>query len=128
MIPPLFLQQWDGGRVLTLDQDFSSGLRGGLRLSRQIEKARACALSDFDLVRLMIGQALALCAPDRLHHPVFVIPAEGRAGVVPKIEFREVAVKMLLTAMLVNAFHAAFENAEETFNRVGRDLRPNQTA
>ena len=34
----------------------------------------------------------------------------------------EVALKMLLTAVLINALHAAFEDAEEAFNGVGCNI------
>jgi hypothetical protein len=38
--------------------------------------------------------------------------------VVTEIEFRNIAVKMLLAAMLIDAFHAAFEDAVETLKSV----------
>src|ERR1700730_11977664 len=44
--------------------------------------------------------------------------------VVAKIKFGEIAVKMLRSAVLVDAIHAALEGREETFNRVRAGLAP----
>ena len=41
--------------------------------------------------------------------------------VIPKIEFGEVAVKVLLAAVLVRTFHAALEYGEIALNRVRVD-------
>ncbi len=82
----------------------------GFFFCRQIENARADALNDLDLVRLMIGQALTLCAPDRLQSPRFISPAKGCAAIVTKIKLGEVTVQVLLATVLVNAFHAALED------------------
>ena len=39
-----------------------------------------------------------------------IVEAERGAGVVAKIKFGEIAVHMFLAAMLIDAFHAAFED------------------
>jgi hypothetical protein len=39
-----------------------------------------------------------------------IINAEPNAIVVPEIKLRKVAMQMLFGTMLVDAFHAAFEN------------------
>jgi hypothetical protein len=41
------------------------------------------------------------------------------AGLRHKIEFGEIAVQVLLFAMLIHALHAAFENREIAFGRIG---------
>ena len=45
----------------------------------------------------------------------------NHAGVVAKIKFRQIAMQMLLAAMLVDAFHAAFEDREIAFDGVRMD-------
>ena len=44
---------------------------------------------------------------------------EGNIYAVAEIELRNIAVKVLLAAMLINALHAAFEDAVEPLKRVG---------
>src|SRR4051812_28679136 len=73
------------------------------------------------LVRLPIGQALADHAQQRRVSASRVVNAERHAVVVAELELREVAVKVLLTAVLVDTLHAALEDAERSFNRVGVD-------
>jgi hypothetical protein len=41
-----------------------------------------------------------------------------RTVAVAKVKFRKIAVQMLLIAVLINAFHAALENTEITFDGV----------
>src|SRR5262249_17445344 len=48
-----------------------------------------------------------------------VIHATGHAIAVPEIEFREIAMQVLLFAVLVDALHAALEGRIEALNRVG---------
>src|ERR1700730_9571614 len=50
-----------------------------------------------------------------------VIYAEPNAVAIAKIEFTQIAVQMALATMLVNAFHAALENAVVAFDGVGVD-------
>ena len=68
-----------------------------------------------------IGEALAL---DALHgvigaHGVGV--AKRGATVVAEIKLRQIAVKVGFAAVLVDAGHAALEDAEIALNRVGVD-------
>jgi hypothetical protein len=51
-----------------------------------------------------------------------VIYAKANAIAIPKIELGKIAMQMAFAAMLVNAFHAAFEHAVEAFNGVGVNL------
>lgn len=53
-------------------------------------------------------------------------PAEtaSRSVGVAKIELRKIAVKVLLRAVLIDALHAAFEDAEIAFDGVGVDSAP----
>ena len=54
---------------------------------------------------------------------ILVSPAERRgAVVVAEIELREVAVQVLLSAVLTDATYAALEDQELAFNRVRVDL------
>jgi hypothetical protein len=45
--------------------------------------------------------------------------------VVAEVKFLQLAVKVLLAAMLIDALHAAFENAEVAFNGVGVNVAAN---
>jgi hypothetical protein len=65
-----------------------------------------------------ISEALALDAQDGAVSAVNVIVSSLYPVRVTEIEFCEVAVQMLFAAMLINAFHAAFENAVMAFHRV----------
>ena len=69
----------------------------------------------------MIGEPLADEALKREIGARYVIYAELGAIGIAEIKFREVAVKVALAAMLIDALHAALEHAEEAFNGVGGD-------
>jgi hypothetical protein len=56
-----------------------------------------------------ISQAFADDALRRDFGPHIVVDAVGHAIVVTEIELREIAMQMLFTAMLVDAFHAPLE-------------------
>jgi hypothetical protein len=64
----------------------------------------ACALKS-ELVSIPIRETLAIRRLDCKRRPFPIIVAECGSGVITKIEFCEVAVQMLLGAMLVNAAH-----------------------
>ncbi len=69
----------------------------------------------------MISEPLADEALKREIGARDIIYAElGTIGIA-EIKFREVAVKVALAAMLIDALHAALEHAEEAFNGVGGD-------
>ena len=68
-----------------------------------------------------IGQPLA---DDALHGAggaLHVIYAEPNAIAIAEIELRQIAVQMLLAAMLVDALHAALEDRVVAFDGVGAD-------
>jgi hypothetical protein len=43
---------------------------------------------------------------------------------VAEIEFRQIAMQMLLAAMLIDAFHAALKDRKEAFRRIGVTCSP----
>ena len=64
----------------------------------------------FDLVLLVrpsIGEALAFGARRREFCAHQIGVTKGRAGVVAEVKFREIAMQVLLFAMLVHTLHAA---------------------
>src|SRR5689334_8852701 len=69
-------------------------------------------------VRPPIHEPLAEAASDDHRRTLHILDAETHARVVSELELGKVAVQMHLAAMLVNAFHAALEDAEIAFNRV----------
>jgi hypothetical protein len=75
----------------------------------QFRKRLALSL-NVGAVRPSIGQSLANDALCQFVRAVGIVHAKRNAIVMAKIKFREVAVQMLLGAMLVGALHAAFEN------------------
>ena len=80
----------------------------------------ACRLLPYGLsvISRSIGEALAY---DPLHGAsgtLYVIYAQPNAIGIAEIKFREITVQMLFAAMLIHAFHAAFENRREALERV----------
>ena len=71
-----------------------------------------------------IGEALAHDAFQSSISARAVINAEAQAVVVPKVKFSQVAVQMLLCAVLVNSVHAALKHAKVTLDGVGVDFAP----
>lgn len=59
-----------------------------------------------------IGQTLSFRAFDCALRALRIRPAELGARVVAEFKFREIAVKMLFIAVLINAAHAALEHGE----------------
>ena len=74
------------------------------------------------LVRLMIGEALALTASYRCDSAVGVIEPKRGTIIVAEIKFRQITVQMLLGTVLIHAAHAAFENREIAFDCIGRHV------
>jgi len=75
----------------------------------------------------MIGWCALLASPQGVvaHHPFQrfirahgVINAQSGARIVPEIELRKIAVKVLLIALLIDTPHPALERVEEAFNGV----------
>ena len=71
-----------------------------------------------------ISQPLAPDTTDRQIGALQVLNPEGRAGVVPEIIFRKIAIKMFLGTVLIYALHAAFKDAEEPLDGIGADFTP----
>src|SRR3954451_13415141 len=73
------------------------------------------------VVRRRVGQSLS---DDALHGAgcaLRIVYAQPDPIGIAEIKFGQVAVKMLLAAMLVSAGHATFENREITFDGIGMD-------
>lgn len=68
---------------------------------------------------LLIHQALAFDALHGLDGAVDVAIAELDAVIVAEVKFREIAVQMLLAAVLIDAAHPALEDREEALDRIG---------
>ncbi len=69
----------------------------------------------------LVRQTLADDSTQRPICTLFVIDTPRHAVGIAEIELRQIAVQVLLAAMLVHALHAALENAVVAFNRVGAD-------
>jgi hypothetical protein len=69
--------------------------------------ARACRLR---WTSRFICNSLAVAALDRTIRALRVVNALGNTVRIAKIKFRDVAVQVLLAAVLINAFHATLEN------------------
>jgi len=68
-----------------------------------------------------IGEPLANSTLHGASGTLYVIYAEPDAIAISEIKFRQIAVQMLLFAMLVDAFHAALEDRIVSLDGVGRD-------
>src|SRR5689334_22152101 len=79
---------------------------------------RRLCLRVLGFVRPSIGQPLALGALDRLLGALAVFDAECLAHVVAELEFGQIAVQVLLAAVLIDALHPALENREVSLDGV----------
>lgn len=61
-------------------------------------------------MRLPIGKSLTDDAGDSALGALFVIYASADAVAIAEIKFREIAVQMFFSAMLIGALHAPLEN------------------
>lgn len=68
---------------------------------------------------MVIGEALALATAHRFHRALHIADL---ASVVAEIELGKITVQVLLPAVLINAAHAAFEDREKAFNRIGMNI------
>src|ERR1700681_1766461 len=68
-----------------------------------------------------VRQALADDSFERALGALHIVHAEPHAVAIPEIEFRQVAVQVLLGAMLIHALHATLEDRIEAFDRIGGD-------
>jgi hypothetical protein len=57
--------------------------------------------------------------------PFPIVHAQGDTVGISEIEFAQIAVQVLLGAMLIDAFHAAFKDRIVAFNGVGGDVTAN---
>src|SRR5258708_5705140 len=71
------------------------------------------------VTRRRIGEALAYNPFHGASGTLNVIYAKPHAIGIAEIKFREITVQVLFLAMLVDAFHAAFEYRIVTLNSVG---------
>ena len=67
---------------------------------------------------MTIREALALCARNGARRTIHVIKAKLDAVIVPEIVFREIAVQVFLSTVLIDALHAAFEDRIVAFDRI----------
>src|SRR5437879_2704736 len=68
------------------------------------------------LMSRLIGQTFAFNAAQQFLRAISVVHAKRDAIAVPEVEFGNIAVQMIGCAMLIDAFHAALEDGEESFN------------
>lgn len=69
----------------------------------------------------MVGKSLAGGPSQCNQAPFSIVHTVRDPAVIPEVELRSVAVKVLLAAVLVNTLHAPLEDAVEAFNRVRVD-------
>src|SRR5579884_2239950 len=69
----------------------------------------------------LIGEATSYDTREKAVCAILVIATQCDPVAVSELELRQIAVKVLLGAMLINALHAALEDAEIAFNGVGVD-------
>jgi hypothetical protein len=72
-----------------------------------------------------IGKALPDDAFDRPFGALHVVYAKPHAVRISKIELRQIAVQVLLAAMLIDSLHATFEDRIIAFNGVGVNMAAN---
>lgn len=73
----------------------------------------------------LIGEPLADHTAQQFFSAFVVLDSKRLAIVVAEIELGHVTVKMVVRAVLIDAFHAALEDREKTFDGVGVDGRVN---
>lgn len=113
-------------RSYQLQVDVQCRENAATALGRQVQ-ALAFLTSGFLLRRdssstsRLIGQPLAFHALQKVIGALYVIDAKRDAIVIAKVELGEIAVQVIMRAMLIHTFHATLENREETFDGVGMD-------
>jgi len=86
----------------------------GFRFFRQRTNRLAVKLKS-GLIRLPVHEALAFHASDRCERAVDVTDTERDTMIVPEIVFGQIAMQVLLFAMLIDAAHPALEDREVAF-------------
>lgn len=71
------------------------------------------------MISCSIGEPLSSNALQGTISARRIINSKFDAVRISEIKFSKIAVQMFLTAMLINALHAALEDAVVAFNRVG---------
>lgn len=71
----------------------------------------------------MIGKALADDAAQSGYRAILIVAAQRFTVVVAELKLRNVAVQVLLLAVLIDALHAALEDRKCALNCVGVDRR-----
>ena len=105
-----------------LPPSYILALYGKIPLVRNSYLRLRCT-GDGVFTRPPIGQPLADDALKRVRRALRILDAKPRTVVVAKIKLRDVAVQMLLAAMLVDALHAALEDAENSLRACSRARR-----
>ena len=70
------------------------------------------------ITRPLISQTLALDTDKRVFRALNISNPKFNAVIIAEIKLRDIAMQMSLAAMLIDALHAALEDAEKTFNSV----------
>jgi hypothetical protein len=73
------------------------------------------------MVSLPVSEALSDDSLDCPFGALHVVYTKPNAVAVPEIKFGQISVQMFLFAMLIDAYHSAFENRVIALNRVGVD-------
>jgi hypothetical protein len=69
----------------------------------------------------LIGEPLAFHALQKTLCAVLIVYAKRDAVVIAEVEFSKVAVQVIVSAVLIDALHAALEDRKETFDGIGVD-------
>jgi hypothetical protein len=97
-------------------------LRGAFQcFLRHLMNRAAWKRNDFSVSR-PVRETLAFNALHSKRRTFPIVHTEGNAVIVAEIKFREIAMQMLLIAMLIDAAHTALEDREVAFGRVGMHI------
>lgn len=81
-------------------------------------------MCDFLPVNPPIGRALAFIAIQGDRNASGVVNTEAHVVAMAEVELRQIAMKMALAAMLIDAFHPAIEDREVAFDVGGIGIVP----
>lgn len=71
------------------------------------------------MISRLIGEPIADHALYHFGGPLFVVHALCDAIIITEVEFRKVAMQVLLIAVLINAFHPALEDRKVVLKDIG---------
>jgi hypothetical protein len=97
---------------------YSVGYRKIQELTLDFLRLLVLTESDARFTRPLISQSLALDTLQRAAGALLILAAASRAVRVAEIKFCDVAMQVLLLAVLIHALHAALEHAVVAFDRV----------